>query len=97
MVRSDGWRLILVSSYRDSDWTLAVGTDPVHGCLGVIVVATRGAAGPGEALLSIRGSREAYLAWSVDPLSKGTDVLVIGARGARTVDVEPWPTADFTL
>jgi hypothetical protein len=88
---------MLASNHRYSDWTLAVGSDPVHGCLGVIVVATRGAAGPGEALLSIRGSREAYLAWSVDPLSKGTDVLVIGARGARTVDVEPWPTADFTL
>jgi hypothetical protein len=48
---------MLASSYRGRDWTLVVGTDPVHGCLGVIVVATRGAAGPGEAL-SIRGSLE---------------------------------------
>lgn len=71
--------------------------DPVHGCVGVIVVATRGRAGPGEALLKVRGSREAYLAWSADPLPKGTEVLVIGTRGARTVDVEPWLTTDFAL
>jgi hypothetical protein len=72
-------------------------TDPVYGCVGVIVVATRGTAGPGEAMLTVRGSREAYLAWSVDPLPKGTEVLVIGTRGARTVDVEPWPTTGFAI
>ncbi|MCV7225422.1 hypothetical protein [Mycolicibacterium komossense] len=71
--------------------------DPVYGSVGVIVVATRGTAGPGEALLTVRGSREAYLAWSTDPLPKGTEVLVIGTRGARTVDVEPWLTTDFAI
>jgi membrane protein implicated in regulation of membrane protease activity len=74
-----------------------MATDPVHGRVGVIVVATRGTAGPGEVMVTVRGSREAYLAWSVDPLRKGTEVLVIGIRGARTVDVEPWPTTDFAI
>ncbi|MGE5291047.1 MAG: hypothetical protein ACM3ML_28385 [Micromonosporaceae bacterium] len=60
------------------------------GCVGVLLVATRGAAGPGEVLVKIRGGSEAYLAWSDKPLQKGTTVLVIDSRGARTVDVMEW-------
>jgi membrane protein implicated in regulation of membrane protease activity len=61
------------------------------GCVGSLIVATRGVEGAGEVLLNVRGSKEAYLAWSEQPLPKGTDVLVIDVRGARTVVVEPWP------
>lgn len=60
------------------------------GCIGVITVATRGQAGPGEALVKIRGGSEAFIAWSPEPLPKGTTVLVIEERGARTVDVSAW-------
>ena len=60
------------------------------GCEGVIIVATRGSAGPGEVLIKIRGGSEAFIAWSPEPLAKGTTVLVINERGARTVDVSPW-------
>jgi membrane protein implicated in regulation of membrane protease activity len=60
------------------------------GCVGVIVVATRGSAGPGEVLVKIRGGSEAYLAWSETPLPRGATVLVVNARGARTVDVAAW-------
>ncbi len=60
------------------------------GCLGVITVATRGPAGPGEVLVKIRGGSEAFIAWSPEPLPKGTTVLVIEERGARTVDVSAW-------
>jgi len=60
------------------------------GCIGVIIVATRGAAGPGEVLIKIRGGSEAFIAWSPDPLPKGTSVLVIDERGSRTVDVSAW-------
>jgi membrane protein implicated in regulation of membrane protease activity len=63
----------------------------VIGCVGSLVVATRGVEGAGEVLLNVRGSKEAYLAWSEQPLPRGTDVLVIDVRGARTVVVEPWP------
>lgn len=60
------------------------------GCEGVITVATRGSAGPGEVLVKIRGGSEAFIAWSPEPLTKGTAVLVINERGARTVDVSAW-------
>ncbi|MFB9835089.1 hypothetical protein [Actinoallomurus acaciae] len=60
------------------------------GRLGVLIVGTRGPAGPGEALVKIRGGSETYLAWSQTPLPKDTTVLIIESRGARTVDVIKW-------
>jgi hypothetical protein len=60
------------------------------GCVGVLVVGTRGTTGPGEVLVKIRGGSETYLAWSDEPLPKGSTVLVIDSRGARTVDVIAW-------
>jgi membrane protein implicated in regulation of membrane protease activity len=60
------------------------------GRVGVIVIPTRGPAGPGEVLVKIRGGSEAYLAWSETPLPRGATVLVVNARGARTVDVAEW-------
>ena len=60
------------------------------GCIGVITVATRGQAGPGEVLVKIRGGSETFIAWSPEPLPKGTTVLVIEDRGTRTVDVSAW-------
>ena len=69
----------------------------VIGCIGVLAVATRGAAGPGEVIVKIRGGSEAYIAWSPEPLPKGTTVLVIESRGSRAVDVSQWtdPTELF--
>ena len=72
-----------------------MGDVSVVGCVGSLIVATRGGAGPGEVLLSVRGSKEAYLAWSDQPLPRGTEVLVIDIRGARTVLVEPWSGLDY--
>ena len=60
------------------------------GCTGVITIATRGPAGPGEVLVKIRGGSESYIAWSPTPLPKGATVLVIESRGSRTVDVSEW-------
>ncbi len=60
------------------------------GCVGTLTVATRGDCGAGEVLVTVRGAREAFLAWSDDPLPKGSKVLVVEVRGARTVAVEPW-------
>jgi membrane protein implicated in regulation of membrane protease activity len=72
-----------------------VGDVSVVGCVGTLIVATRGVAGSGEVLLTVRGTKEAYLAWSEQPLPKGAEVLVIGVRGARTVLVEPWRRLDL--
>ncbi|WP_460362572.1 hypothetical protein [Actinocorallia lasiicapitis] len=55
-----------------------------------MTVATRGAAGPGEVLVKIRGGSETYLAWSEQPLAQGTKILVFDSRGNRTVDVMEW-------
>jgi len=60
------------------------------GTVGVLTIATRGAAGPGEVRIRIRGGSENYLAWSERPLPKGATVLVIDYRGPRTVDVMEW-------
>jgi hypothetical protein len=62
----------------------------VVGCFGRLSVATRGREGPGEVLVKLRGGTEAYLAWSEEPLAKGTPVLVFNSRGGRTVDVMEW-------
>jgi hypothetical protein len=60
------------------------------GRIGVLVFGTRGPNGPGEVLLRIGGGTETYLAWSTEPLAKGSSVMVVETRGARTVDVVPW-------
>ena len=60
------------------------------GSVGVLTVATRGADGPGEVHIKIRGGSELFLAWSDKPLPKGSTVLVIDSRGARAVDVIEW-------
>jgi membrane protein implicated in regulation of membrane protease activity len=73
-----------------------VGDVSVIGCVGSLIVATRGVAGVGEVLLNVRGTKEAYLAWSEQPLPRGTEVLVIDVRDARTVLVEPWPGSNFS-
>ena len=60
------------------------------GTVGVLVIATRGPAGPGEVLIRIRGGSETFLAWSETPLPKGATVLVTDCVGPRAVDVMPW-------
>jgi hypothetical protein len=60
------------------------------GTVGVITLATRGQAGPGEVRIRIRGGTENFIAWSHKPLPIGTTVLIIDARGGRTVDVREW-------
>lgn len=66
------------------------GDPSAVGRTGVLTVATRGPNGPGEVLIKIRGGTETFLAWSEEPLPKGTAVLVIESRGARTVGVVEW-------
>lgn len=60
------------------------------GQVGTLVLATRGAAGPGEVLVRVRGGSETYIAWSDLPLPKGSSVLIIESRGSRSVDVIEW-------
>jgi membrane protein implicated in regulation of membrane protease activity len=66
------------------------GAPSAVGRTGVLTVATRGQAGPGEVLVKIRGGSESYLAWSDEPLPRGTTVLVVDSRGARALTVVTW-------
>ena len=67
------------------------------GCVGRLLVATRGKRGAGEVLVTVRGSKETLLAWSDEPLPKGSKVLVVEVRAARTVVVEPWNEVEKDL
>ena len=62
----------------------------VIGCIGTLTIGTRGASGPGEVLVKIRGGTETFIAWSPEPLPKNASVLVIDSRGGREVDVSEW-------
>lgn len=64
--------------------------ESVIGTVGVLVIATRGQAGPGEVRVRIRGGTEKFIAWSQKSLPTGTTVLVTDYRGRRTVDVMEW-------
>jgi hypothetical protein len=60
------------------------------GRVGVLLTGTRGADGPGEVLIRIRGGTETYRAFSEAPIERGQSVLVVESRGHRAVDVVPW-------
>jgi hypothetical protein len=64
--------------------------EAVIGCTGELLIGTRGTAGPGEVLVRVRGGSEAFLAWSEEPLPRGSTVLVVDSRGTRQVDVIEW-------
>ena len=69
---------------------VVAGDESLIGSIGVMTIATRGAHGPGEVLVKIRGGSEAFIAWSAEPIPRGSTVLVINNRGTRTVDVSAW-------
>ncbi|MFC5908102.1 hypothetical protein [Streptacidiphilus monticola] len=64
--------------------------EDVVGRTGVLLVGTRGQAGPGEVQLGVRGGTECFLAYSEEPLPRGARVLVVESRGARSVLVVEW-------
>ncbi|MHA3704166.1 hypothetical protein ACXR2U_18500 [Jatrophihabitans sp. YIM 134969] len=60
------------------------------GLAGRLVTRTRGADGPGEVEVRIRGGTEVFIARSAEPLPRGQAVLVLQTLGPRTVIVAPW-------
>ena len=60
------------------------------GLVGWVVTAVPGGSTPGEVSLLVDGRRELYIAYSATSVERGAEVLVIGKRGIREVDVEPW-------
>jgi membrane protein implicated in regulation of membrane protease activity len=62
------------------------------GRVGTVVSAVRGGARPGEVRVVFEGMAHYYIAYAAMAVPAGAEVLVINHRGARQVDVEPWPS-----
>jgi hypothetical protein len=60
------------------------------GAIGEVIVAIRGEGGPGEVLVKVHGSKESFIAESVEPIARGQTVLVIEVGPHRHVTVVPW-------
>jgi membrane protein implicated in regulation of membrane protease activity len=65
--------------------------DALIGKVGRVVIAVRGGLRPGEVRVVVEGMAHYYIAYAATPIPAGAEVLVINHRGARQVDVEPWP------
>jgi membrane protein implicated in regulation of membrane protease activity len=61
--------------------------DSPAGKTGYVTVAIPGRGRPGEVRVAIRGGSEAFIAYADEPIERGKEVIVIGDRGARSVDV----------
>jgi membrane protein implicated in regulation of membrane protease activity len=62
------------------------------GRIGTVVHAVRGGSRPGEVRVVVAGIAHYYIAYAARAIPAGSEVLVINHRGARQVDVEPWPS-----
>jgi hypothetical protein len=60
--------------------------DSLLGVIGRVTVSIP-ANGPGEVLLPVRGGTEAFAAWSDEPVSKHSRVVVVECLSARSVFV----------
>ena len=67
-------------------------SEALVGRVGKVVSAIRGGECAGEVRVLVQGMPHYYLAYAKAPLPAGAEVLVINNRGARQIDVEPWPT-----
>jgi membrane protein implicated in regulation of membrane protease activity len=95
-----------VQATRQRPWTIPGGRpDNVHGIdgktmakqvlvgrTGTVVIPIRGGDRPGEVRLTVDGMAHYYLAYAATAIPADASVLVINDRGARHIDVEPWPT-----
>jgi membrane protein implicated in regulation of membrane protease activity len=69
-----------------------VASRKLIGKVGTVIIAIRGGERAGEVRLLVEGIAHYYLAYATEPIPAGKEVLVINNRGARQIDVEPWPT-----
>lgn len=67
------------------------------GKVGTVSIGIRGGDLPGEVRVVVEGIAHYYLGYAATALPAGTEVLVINNRGARQVDVEPWPSVPRTV
>jgi hypothetical protein len=76
---------------RSSSWENPQGQpESLLGKVGRVTVSIP-SNGPGEVLLTVRGGSEAFAAWSDEPISRHSRVMVVEALSARSVLVTPAP------
>jgi membrane protein implicated in regulation of membrane protease activity len=61
------------------------------GKIGTVINPVRGGTRPGEVRVVVQGMPHYYIAYSAVEVPAGAEVIIINSRGARQVDVEPWP------
>ena len=72
-------------------WNVSVGAEESPlGKVGRVTVSIP-ADGPGEVLLPVRGGSEAFAAWSDEPITRHSRVVVVESISARSVFVTPFP------
>jgi membrane protein implicated in regulation of membrane protease activity len=71
-----------------------VASQTLVGKVGTVITAIRGGERAGEVRLLVDGFAHYYLAFSATAIAAGAEVLVINNRGARQIDVEPWPVEE---
>jgi membrane protein implicated in regulation of membrane protease activity len=54
---------------------------------GVVITRIRGGNQPGEVRIAMRGGSESFIAYGDEPIERGQQVLVIGRRPGRVLDV----------
>ncbi|GAA0560985.1 hypothetical protein GCM10010172_50250 [Paractinoplanes ferrugineus] len=64
------------------------------GKVGTVITAIRGGERAGEVRLMLGGMAHYYLAYAATAIAAGAQILVINNRGARQIDVEPWPVEE---
>jgi membrane protein implicated in regulation of membrane protease activity len=65
------------------------GHDVLIGRMAHVITSIPGGGEPGEVMIRVRGGTEAYIAYASEPLERGTEVVVVADRGARSVEVTP--------
>jgi hypothetical protein len=71
-----------------------VTSETLVGRVGTVIIGIRGGERAGEVRLLFGGLAHYYLAYASAPVAAGAEVLVVNNRGARQVDVEPWPVEE---
>ncbi len=61
--------------------------DRVVGSLGIVSTRIPGGERPGEVQVQLRGGSESFIGYASDPILRGEQVLVVGRRPGRIVDV----------
>ncbi|WP_433296126.1 hypothetical protein ACQP2F_37625 [Actinoplanes sp. CA-030573] len=69
-------------------------SETLVGRVGTVITAIRGGERAGEVRLLVQGIAHYYLAYAHTSVPAGAEVLVINNRGARQIDVEPWPVEE---